>query len=165
MEWELEESERFRFLPTPLIRSSENQIVGVGSRGGRINQSRCTLPYFVIDLVLLLLLATPIDLVLTWPVNDGVVSGIRTLFLSYHKVLRFWLLVKTSLKRAETFTWKLTVTVLETKFSVERFQTSYSISFSRAEKFLSPIPFPSSLANFPFRCPLGCLQPPPPPPL
>ena len=66
-ESESEESERFHFLPTPLttpsltfrLWSSENQIVGVGSRSGRINQSQCTFPRFVIGLVLLLLLPTP----------------------------------------------------------------------------------------------------------
>ena len=41
------------------LRSSENQIVGVGSRNGRISQSQCSLKRFVIGLVLLLLLATP----------------------------------------------------------------------------------------------------------
>ena len=39
--------------------SSENQIVGVGSRSGRISQSKCSLKRFVIGLVLPLLLATP----------------------------------------------------------------------------------------------------------
>ena len=66
-ESESEESERFHFLPTPLttpsltfrLWSSENQIVGVGSRSGRISQSECTFPRFVIGLVLLLLLPTP----------------------------------------------------------------------------------------------------------
>ena len=56
----------FPFLPTPLttplltfgLWSKENQIVGVGSRSGRINQSQCTFPCFVIGLVLLLLLPT-----------------------------------------------------------------------------------------------------------
>ena len=38
---------------------SNCMIVGVGSRNGRINQSQCTFPSFVIGLVLLLLLATP----------------------------------------------------------------------------------------------------------
>ena len=60
-ESEPEESERFHFLPTPLttpsltfrLWSSENQIVGVGSRSGRISQSECTFPRFVIGLVLL----------------------------------------------------------------------------------------------------------------
>ena len=49
----------FPFLPTPLttpslafcLWSSENQIVGVGIRSGRINQSQCTFPCFVIGLV------------------------------------------------------------------------------------------------------------------
>ena len=50
----------FPFLPTPLTTpsltfrfwSSENQIVGVGSSRGSINQSQCTFPRFVIGLVL-----------------------------------------------------------------------------------------------------------------
>ena len=59
--------------------SSENQIVGVGSRSGRINQSQCTFPRFVIGLVLLLLLPTPtiwFSLDHKWNVSDGVVSGV-----------------------------------------------------------------------------------------
>ena len=62
---ESEESERFHFLLTLLMtpffsfRSSENQIVGVGSKRGSINQSQFTFPRFVIGLVRLLLLATP----------------------------------------------------------------------------------------------------------
>ena len=51
------------FLPTPSLTfrlgSGENQIVGVGSRTGRINQSQSTFPRFVVDLALLLLLPTP----------------------------------------------------------------------------------------------------------
>ena len=39
--------------------SSENQIVGVGRSGRRINQSQCTFPCFVIGLVLPFLLVTP----------------------------------------------------------------------------------------------------------
>ena len=39
--------------------SSENQIVGVGRSGRRINQSQCTFPCFVIGLVLQFLLVTP----------------------------------------------------------------------------------------------------------
>ena len=66
-ESESEESERFHFLLTPLttpsltfsLWSDENQIVGVGSRRGRINQSQCAFPRFVIGLVLPLLLAIP----------------------------------------------------------------------------------------------------------
>ena len=50
----------FPILPTLLttpslafcLWSSENQIVRVGSRSGRINQSQCTFPCFVIGLVL-----------------------------------------------------------------------------------------------------------------
>ena len=85
------------FLPTLLttpsltlcLRSSENQIVGVGSRSGRINQSQCTFPRFVIGLVLLLLLPT----LTIWfspdhtrNVSDGIISGIRTLFSLDHKL-------------------------------------------------------------------------------
>ena len=66
MESESEESEGFHFPRTLFMTlsltfrscSSENQIVGVGSRSGGINQSQCTFPCFVIGLVLLLLLAT-----------------------------------------------------------------------------------------------------------
>ena len=91
------ESERFHFLPTPLptpsltfrLWSSENQIVRVGSRSGRISQSECSFPRFVIGLVLLLLLPTPT----IWfsqdhkrNVSDGVVSGIGTLFSLDHKL-------------------------------------------------------------------------------
>ena len=45
------------YLPL-MILNSENQIAGVGSRSGRINQPQCTFPHFVIGLFLLLLLAT-----------------------------------------------------------------------------------------------------------
>ena len=51
----------FPFLPTPLtfrLWSSENQVVGIGSRSTRINQSRCTFSRVVICLVLTLLLPT-----------------------------------------------------------------------------------------------------------
>ena len=51
----------FPFLPTPLtfrLWSSENQIVRIGSRSRRRNQSRCTFSRFVICLVLPLLLPT-----------------------------------------------------------------------------------------------------------
>ena len=85
------------FLPTPLptpsftfhLWSSENQIVGVGSRSGRINQSKCTFPSFVIGLVLLLLLLTPtiwFSLDHKRNVSDGVISGIGTLFSLGHKL-------------------------------------------------------------------------------
>ena len=60
-ESELEESECFHLFPTPLtcrLRSCENRIIVVGSRSGRINQTQCAFPRFVIRLVLLLLLAT-----------------------------------------------------------------------------------------------------------
>ena len=87
----------FPFLPTPLMTPSlafclwcsENQIVGVGSRSSRINQSQCTFPCFVIGLVLPLLLPTPT----TWflldhkqNVSNRVVSRIRTLFSLDHKL-------------------------------------------------------------------------------
>ena len=86
-ESESEESERFHFLPTPLttpslafrLWSSENQIVGVGSRSGRINQSQCRVP------------DPPACREKTWrptPLNvsDGVVSEIGTLFSLHHKL-------------------------------------------------------------------------------
>ena len=85
------------FLPTPLttpsltlcLRSSENQIVGAGSRSGRINRSQCTFPRFVIGLVFLLLLPTLtiwFSLDHTRNVSDGVISGIGTLFSLDHKL-------------------------------------------------------------------------------
>ena len=67
--------------------SSENQIVGVGSR--RISQSQCTFPLFVIGLVLLLLLPTPkiwFSLDHKRNVSDEVISGIGTLFSLHHKL-------------------------------------------------------------------------------
>ena len=70
-------------------RSSENQIVGVGSRSGRISQSECTFPRFVIGLVLLLLLPTPtiwFSLDHKRNVSEGVVGGIGTLFSLDHKL-------------------------------------------------------------------------------
>ena len=87
----------FPFLPTPLttpslafcLWSSENQIVRVGSRCGRTNQSQCTFPCFVIGLVLPLLLPTPTIWFLLdhkRNVSDGVVSRIRTLFSLDHKL-------------------------------------------------------------------------------
>ena len=96
-ESESEESERFHFLPTPLttpsltfrLWSSENQIVGVGRRSGRISQSECTFSRFVIGLVLLLLLPTPtiwFSLDHKRNVSDGVVNGIATLFSLDHKL-------------------------------------------------------------------------------
>ena len=86
------------FLPTPLtspsltlcLRSSENQIVGVGSRSGRINELQCTFPRFVIGLVFLLLLPTLtiwFSLDHTRNVSDGVISGIGTLFSLDHKLI------------------------------------------------------------------------------
>ena len=62
-ESESEESERFLFFRLRLwlhrLRSSENQVVVVGSRSGRIDQLQCMFPRFVIGLVLLLLLVSP----------------------------------------------------------------------------------------------------------
>ena len=55
--------------------TSENQIVVVGGRSGRINQSQCT---FVIGLVVPLLFLTPAIWFLldhTWNLSDGVVGG------------------------------------------------------------------------------------------
>ena len=86
------------FLPTPLttpsrtlcLRSSENQIVGVGSRSGRVNKLQCTFPRFVIGLVFLLLLPTLtiwFSLDHTRNVSDGVISGIGTLFSLDHKLI------------------------------------------------------------------------------
>ena len=83
----------FPFLTTPSVTfrlwSSENQIVGVGSRSGWINQSQCTFPRFVIGLVLLLLLPT----LTIWfsldhkrNVSNGVVSRIGMLFSLDHKL-------------------------------------------------------------------------------
>ena len=69
--------------------SSENQIFGVGSRSGRINQSQCTFPRFVVGLVLPLLLPTPkiwFSLDHERNVRDGVVRGIGTLFSRHHKL-------------------------------------------------------------------------------
>ena len=101
-ESESEESERFHFLPTPSLTfrlwSSENQIVGVGKRSGRKNQSRCTFPRFVIGLVVPLLLASPTTQ-FSLNRNDGVVTRIRTLFSLDRKVLRFWLRLPIRLPR------------------------------------------------------------------
>ena len=105
----------FSFLPTPLttpslafrLWSSENQIIIVGSRSGRINQSQCTFPRFVIGVVLPLLLPTPtiwFSLNHKRNVSDGVVSGIGTLL--DHKLFKILIttptqtpsLVKTNLE-------------------------------------------------------------------
>ena len=74
-ESESEESERLHFFRWWSV---ENQIVDVGSRSGRINQSQSTFPSFVIGLVLLLLFPTPT----IWfsqdherNVNDGIYSS------------------------------------------------------------------------------------------
>ena len=88
----------FPFLPNLLLTptltfplwTSENQIVIVGSRSGRISQSQCMFPHFVIGFVLLLLLLTVwFSLVHKRNVSDGVVSGIRTLFSLAHKLYDF----------------------------------------------------------------------------
>ena len=99
MESESEESERFyffRLLRLRRLRSAydleKKQIVRVGSTSGRINQSRCTFPRFMIGLVLPLLLPTPaiwFSLDHKQNVSDGVVSGIRTLFSLDHKLYAF----------------------------------------------------------------------------
>ena len=71
---------QLRHLYVPfMILTSENQIAGVGSRSGRIHQSQCTFPRFVIDLVLPLLLSTPtiwFSLDHKRNVGGGVVSGV-----------------------------------------------------------------------------------------
>ena len=90
MESESKESECFHFF-RPRLRlrhlrsawSSENQIVRVGSRSGRINQSQCTFPRYVIDIVLPLLLPTPtiwFSLDHKRNISDGAVRGIGMLF-------------------------------------------------------------------------------------
>ena len=76
-------------IPEILSKWKAPQIVGVGSRSGRISQSECTFPRFVIGLVLLLLLPTPtiwFSLDHKRNVSDGVVSGIETLFSLDHKL-------------------------------------------------------------------------------
>ena len=97
MESESEESERFHFLPTPLttpsltfrLSSSENQIVGVGSRSGRTKpitkRENVHCDWFILPL----LLPTPtiwFSLDHKRNVSDGVVSGIGTLFSLDHKL-------------------------------------------------------------------------------
>ena len=90
-ESESEESERFHFFRhrLRLRRLRSNQIVAAGSRSGRINQSQCTFPRFLIRLVFLLLLPTPtiwFSLDHKRNVSDGIVSGIETLFSLDHKL-------------------------------------------------------------------------------
>ena len=68
---------------------SENQIVGVESRSGKLKQSQCTFLRFVIGLVLPLPLPTPticFSLDHKRIVSGGVVSGIRTMFSLHHKL-------------------------------------------------------------------------------
>ena len=74
---------------TTRLWSREKQIVGVGSKTGRLKQSQCTFPRFVIGLVLPLLLPTPticISLDHKRIISDGVVSRIRTMFSLHHKL-------------------------------------------------------------------------------
>ena len=102
------------FLPTPLttpsltfrLWSSENQIVGVGSRSGRINQWQCTFPCFAIGLVLLPLLLTPIIWFSQAEHKWRSCKWNRNTVFTRSEALRFWLittptptpsLVKTSL--------------------------------------------------------------------
>ena len=92
---------------TFLLWSSENQIVGVGSRSRGINQSQCTFPCFVIGFVLLLLLPTPtiwFSLDHKRNVSDWVISGIRTLSSTLLIMTLTPSLVKTSLKGL--FAWR-----------------------------------------------------------
>ena len=68
---------------------SVRQVVPPGFFRGRIIQSKCTFPHFVIGLVLLLLLPTPaicFSLDHKRNVSDGVVSGIGTLFSLDYKL-------------------------------------------------------------------------------
>ena len=65
------------------------QIVGVGSRSGRIHQSQCRFPCFVIGLDLVLPLLTPtiwFSLDHKLNVSAGLVSGIGTQFSLDHKL-------------------------------------------------------------------------------
>ena len=74
---------------TTRLWSCEKQIVGVGSKTGRLKQSQCTFPRFVIGLVLPLLLPTRticISLDHKRIVSDEVVSRIRTMFSLHHKL-------------------------------------------------------------------------------
>ena len=100
------------FLPTPLttplltfrLWSSENQIVGVVSRGGRINESQCTFLRIIIGLVLSLLLPTPIiwfSLDHKRNVSYGVVSRIEERCV--HLNTSSTLLIKTP---SPSFKWK-----------------------------------------------------------
>ena len=96
-ESESEESERFHFLPTPLttpsltfrLWSSENQIVGVGSRSRRTKpitkRGNVHCDWFILPL----LLPTPtiwFSLDHKRNVSDGIISGIGTLFSLDHKL-------------------------------------------------------------------------------
>ena len=68
---------------------SVRQVVPPGFFRGRIIQSKCTFPHFVIGLVLPLLLPTPaiwFSLDHKRNVSDGVVSGIGTLFSLDYKL-------------------------------------------------------------------------------
>ena len=77
---------RLRLRP---LGSAYDLVIGVGSRGGRINQSQCTFPRIVIGLFFWRLLPTPTN----WfsldhkrNVSDGVVSGMETLFSVDYKL-------------------------------------------------------------------------------
>ena len=89
-ESESEESERFHFF-RPRLRlcrlwASEDQIVGVGSRSGRINQSQYIFPRFVIGFVLLHLLLLPTPTIWFSLDHKRNLSGIGTLFSLNHKL-------------------------------------------------------------------------------
>ena len=90
-ESESEESERFHFLHFWLclwhrrLPSSENHIAGVGSRNGRINQSQCLFPSFVIGLRFFRFCLRLRELSFHLIESDGVVV------FNDRKVLRFWL--------------------------------------------------------------------------
>ena len=90
-ESESEESERFHFLHFWLclwhrrLPSSENHIAGVGSRSGRINQSQCLFPSFVIGLRFFRFCLRLRELSFHLIESDGVVV------FNDRKVLRFWL--------------------------------------------------------------------------
>ena len=71
--------------------SSENQIVGVGSRSGRRNQSQCIFPRFVVDWFGSSASGSDSDNLvfirsISGTVSDGVLSRIGTLFSLDHKL-------------------------------------------------------------------------------
>ena len=69
-------------------RSSENCIVGVASRSGRINQSQCSIPGLVIGWFFTFCFwhRQPS---FHWIVNDGVVNGIEKMKMFWFSRLRF----------------------------------------------------------------------------